>query len=755
MKIFLINPPFYFQGDLEYLTQNLGLGYLAAYLLRRGHTFEALDALAEGADNFQLVNIRGRSAKRYGLSFDEITRRIPSGADMIGITAPFSNHATIIDELSIAIKKIRPNIPIVLGGVYPSTQPERALESSVDFVVVGEGEIPLAALADGVDPHDVPGVWHKKDGEIVNGGRSEMIAEPDSIPFPARHLFPMEKYFSISPRGLRASRSATMITSRGCPYSCSFCSIHPVYARQWRARSPENVLAEIDKLIDEYGIKSIEFEDDNLTLDAGRAKAIFEGLISRRIAWSCPNGVRVDSLDAQMIGLMKRSGCNLIHLAVESGDPEMLKIMNKKLSLDQALKVASTCHELGMGMIGFFIVGHPGETEARFRNTLKFVKKLKSLGMPNCGVHIATPYPGTELLKLCKSKGYLIYEDADNRLMFPGDFNIETTDFNRSDIIARTMRLKIAAGLYPDFMGGIAGFLDWKILPLLSRLGLHPRKFLADLPEGALENFYPPEVSFEGISCRWTAGDSAIEVELPRRARCLSFFADSFKDIPIKVFLDEMPLGELTISKGWAQYFLWLPANLPVGKARFQFQCDPFVPSEIGLANDNRKLGFLLSWHQFEKEKSFEIPFPDLFRKKFVSMTPEWLLDGFYAPQIETERIPYRWSGGCSSITVRVPLSAGSLTLVARSNRSHRIKIFLNDAAIGEIELQDGWMEYCLPLPADTPRGRARLRFESEVISLIERGSLGDMRELGFILSSFKFRLAGGSKIISKPFYPR
>ena len=183
MNVFLINPPYYFWSGLEYLTQNLGLGYIASYLLADGHEVEVLDALAEGKDRLERIMVEDRQANRYGMKFDDIADRIPAGTDLIGITSPFSNHATIIDGLSRVIRERFPDVPMVLGGVYASTQPERALESSVDFVVVGEGESPMRALAAGKDPANIPGLWYRRDGQVVDGGRAEMIPDLDSIPY--------------------------------------------------------------------------------------------------------------------------------------------------------------------------------------------------------------------------------------------------------------------------------------------------------------------------------------------------------------------------------------------------------------------------------------------------------------------------------------------------------------------------------------------------------------------------------------------
>lgn len=462
MKFCLINPPWYFNDSIEFISHNLGLGYITSFLEAKGHRVQFIDALFEGIDNKTPVNFPYQNVYRYGASYEEIVSKIAPDADYIGINGPFTDSATILDELIKEIKNRYPDKPVIAGGIYPSTLPHRALESGADIVIRGEGELALLRLAEGDDPVNINGAVFYRYGKLVDNGKADLIADLDTIPFPSYTRRPVDSYFGWSPRGDRKNRTASIITSRGCPYSCNFCSIHPVYGRKWRARSPENVLQEIELLVEEHGINHLEFEDDNLTLRPERAEAILDGIskINRgrrrrdMVTWSAPNGVRIDTLTEDLMLKIKESSCKALCLAVESGDPDMLKLMNKKLDLGKVEKTVRLLAEHQINTNAFFIIGYPGETEKRFLNSLAFAKKLQKLGLNSISVLVATPYPGTVLFSECKEKGYLRHPDTGNVLHFAqyssynSDFiQIETPDFSADDLMRRYRHFQEAFGL--------------------------------------------------------------------------------------------------------------------------------------------------------------------------------------------------------------------------------------------------------------------------------------------------------------------
>jgi anaerobic magnesium-protoporphyrin IX monomethyl ester cyclase len=436
MKITFINPPWYFEHPRNIiLSQNLGLAYLASFLTQKGHKTKIIDSLADGARDWVRVSRGKLTFYRVGLPFDSIVKRIPADSDYIGITVPFTHTAPVARQLSLAIKTTFPRIPIVIGGVYPSLMKERAAHPSIDYTVIGEGELPLLDLL-------TRGAQGKK---ILS---SDPVADLDSLPFPARDQLPMETYLSgPSPRKENV-RSVSLLTSRGCPFDCSFCSIHCMTGYTWRKRSSGNCLAEIQEVIKRYGPRHVEFEDDNLTLDKERAREIFTGIEKINtdgypLSWSTPNGVRIDTLDRPLLDLMKRSNCRSISLGIESGDPDILKAMKKTIQLEKALEVAAIARELRLRVNAFFIIGFPGETASSFHTTLAFANKLKKTGVDVLYHTIARAYPGTPFHDFCVDKRYVPAGAGNNEEIFLGNLltaenTIQTPDFNLKTLRKRT-----------------------------------------------------------------------------------------------------------------------------------------------------------------------------------------------------------------------------------------------------------------------------------------------------------------------------
>lgn len=597
-NIVLINPPWFFAEKVEFLSQNLAIGYLAGYLEKEGHNVSAIDALVEGENRLVDVQTKWGNVKRAGLLYEEIIERIPKETEIIGITAPFTNHALIVKELSSVLKKALPSAKIILGGVYPSTLPEKALSEGVDYVVKGEGEIPIARIARGEDPAKIRGVWFRdKDGNIMSNGNAEMVHNLDDIPFPARHLLPMEKYYRLSSRGRIGERAATVITSRGCPFNCTFCSVHSIYEWKWRARTPKNIIDELKLLRDKFGIEHIEFEDDNLTLDIRRAEAIFDEMSALGLAWSCSNGVRVDKLDRRLLVKMKESGCRILNLAIEHGDPEMLKIMDKKLNLEKVKEVTSICFELEIPMVGFFVICHPGETKERFERGLKFLKKLKDRGMSAFGIHVAWPLPGTRLFRMCKEKGWLTHSDVDERLIFPGHYYIECPDFNIEEVMRREARARKVLGVdgYNEpkmtiFLHKLAGtFLGYRLLKISP----------VCLGSKFAKGFYPFEITPEGSKFSWSKPQASITIS-PVSGRTKTVFMNihSPADKGVTIKANEVIVYDNPIKEGVNEITFDLAKACPLkGTLKLEFICPPTIPSVAGInPGDDRELGIIIGW---------------------------------------------------------------------------------------------------------------------------------------------------------------
>jgi len=431
MKVLLIRPPY--SADTRALAKladfPLGLAYLCAVLEKKGHRVGALDALIEGFDCEELLD---GNLVRYGLSDAEIRKRISDFApDVAGISCLFSTQADNAHAVCRIVKEINPATVTVMGGAHPSVMPEESLrDQNVDFVIIGEGEYALRDLLKHIeaktDYSALDGLAFRAGGKIAVNPKTTFIKNLDELPRPARHLFPMEKYFDPAKYQVRplAPPAATMITSRGCPANCTFCSIHPVWGHRFRPRSAEDVLDEIGRLVAAYGIREIHFIDDNMTLDKKRMLAICAGIREKfpGLKWLSA-GTALWALDEEMLEAMAASGCYRIYLPVESGDQEVLsRLVKKPLKLDRVPALVRKIKSLGIEAHGFFIVGFPGETPAQVRRTLRYIRKLD---LDHHYLYYATPYPGTEMYETCRQKGYLGQKEGYKGL-FPREIHIET-----------------------------------------------------------------------------------------------------------------------------------------------------------------------------------------------------------------------------------------------------------------------------------------------------------------------------------------
>lgn len=437
MRVLLINPPnTYHYGDDFAVTFPLGLAYLAAVLEQNGHEPIIIDSLAGYGPPTDMTD----GLYRCGMTETELVdATLKLAPDLIGVTCAYTVQYPTTRSLAKAIKHATA-VPIVIGGAHCSALPSETLaEGCFDYVVIGEGELPLLALCAhlerGFSLAGVKGIVFRDSGGNLHKTDKDPMKEVNNLPMPARHLFNLDHYIN-SPYSHNGSTLrmpyATMITSRGCPLSCSFCSVHTIWGRNNRTRSPQQTVDEIEHLVREYGVREIHFEDDMLTMDRKRMIAICREIIERKldITWTTPNGVYVNSLNEELLTIMKAAGCYQLALAVESGSKSVLRLMNKNVRLEYAREVVKIMRRLNMGVYFFFIIGMPGETEEDVLKTIQYAKDL----MPDeAYFSIATPYPGTPLYDLCRVHGY-IPADYDPTLMRTTQPLIETEHLSRDDI---------------------------------------------------------------------------------------------------------------------------------------------------------------------------------------------------------------------------------------------------------------------------------------------------------------------------------
>ncbi len=423
----------------------LDIIYVAA-LLEKQHKVRIIDAPAEGYKNLELIDPR---KYRFGLSNKQIEAEIKQfSPDVVVITAPFLGWWKSVFEVATAAKEVDKNIVTVLIGMDPSVRPVDCLnEPNIDFVVIGEPEQGVLELVNALGNaksdeqiKNVKGIAFMRKKEAIITSPRPLIENLDALPFPARHLLPMGNYFAaVKENPLRGEISkpwVAMITSRGCPQNCIFCSTRIVQGRSWRPRSPQNVLDEIEQLIHTYHIKQIDFEDGNLTYDMKRMETICDMMIERKLdlEWYTPNGVRADRLDQPLLAKMARAGCKKIRIAPESGVQNVVdNILKKNLDLNKVEQAVVAARKVGIGVGCFFILGAIGETKQDMKATIAYARKLKKLGADRFYFSYATPLYGTELYEQAKQGGYLrgcFSEDS----LAAAEPLIETKDFTVKEL---------------------------------------------------------------------------------------------------------------------------------------------------------------------------------------------------------------------------------------------------------------------------------------------------------------------------------
>ena len=379
MRVLLLNPP---SPSPEPILP-LGLACLAAALERSGVAVDVVDAWAEG------------------LGFADLRRRLSGLArpDIIGVSVMSPVYGDGMQTVQTARESF-PGAKIIAGGYHPSSLPTQTLAENpgLDYVARGEADELIVQLAraltsDDPDLGGIPGLVHRgDDGQIVDNGCAIPVKDLDALPLPARHLFPMDRYRTHPPYRLRREY-ATMMTSRGCPYACTYCT-KSVSGRNHRRQSAERILTEIDHLVSVYGIRQVHFYDDNFTIDKKRILALCSALRERRydLVWSCVS--RVNLVNDEVLAEMKSAGCWLISYGVESGNQAILDRVNKGYSLAQVRSAFRATRRAGIRSLGYFMAGFPGETQQTLDETVELSLKLD----PDfVSWSITALYPGSEL----------------------------------------------------------------------------------------------------------------------------------------------------------------------------------------------------------------------------------------------------------------------------------------------------------------------------------------------------------------------
>ncbi len=379
----------------------MGLGYLAGALIAAGYKEVTLfDAEVEEEPVSALLE-----RERF---------------DIVGVSSP----TPLIYEAweAAALAKAQGAITI-LGGPHPTLMPEESMgRPEVDLVVRGEAEETLVEIVGEIERRQgaagdwaaIRGVsWRDGSGQVIHNPVRALRREIGEIPWPAYHLFKIERYTNLQPLtdGLDPhARAYTLVTSRGCPYQCIYCS-KPITGNTWRARSPEDVVAEWRYLVHDMKATEIGITDDVWNLKPERAKEICRLLIAEglnRVPWVTIHGMRADHTDAELFQLMKQSGCKRVGFGVESGNQAVLDSIKKQQTVDDVRRAFREAKAAGLQTMGFFIFGLPADTAETMDDTIRCALELD----PDlANFMIAAPYPGTELWEIAQRDGRLFSMD--------------------------------------------------------------------------------------------------------------------------------------------------------------------------------------------------------------------------------------------------------------------------------------------------------------------------------------------------------
>lgn len=398
MKILLVNPPWETLEQHIYSTVGnvlppLGIAYIAAVLRENNYDVEILDA--------QALNTTWEGFEKI------ISKKNP---DVVGLTSGTPMIFRVFKAAEI-VKGVSPNTKVIIGGPHPSVLAEECLENKhVDFVVRGEGEYTILELIQELEngkPNlsGIDGISFRSNGRIKHNKERVPIINLDELPFPARDLLPMDRYHA-TPGNHRREPATSVMTSRGCPFSCTYCA-NP-FGRMFRSHSPEYIISEMEHLIENYRTKEIIFFDDTFTFNKKRTEKICNLMIKRNwdLTFSCMT--RCDTVDRNLAVKMKKAGCQYIGFGIESVTPKILRNLKKGESVVKINQSIRNSKRVGLFVRGFYIIGSPGETAETIKRNIEHAKKMD---LDLAQFSIITPFPGTELFEWAERNGYLLTKD--------------------------------------------------------------------------------------------------------------------------------------------------------------------------------------------------------------------------------------------------------------------------------------------------------------------------------------------------------
>ena len=416
----------------------IGLAYIAAAIREAGHDVSVVDGPGSAPRSYHMFEDKVRIR---GLTQDQIIENIPSDTQVIGLGCMFTSHWVYARELASKIRERFPKAYLLMGGEHVTGFPEFSLEQApLDSVVMGEGEETIIQLLEHVEKNlpfgDVCGVAYKdSEGVVKVNPRRQRIKEIDSIAQPAWDLFDIKKYNEVNqPHGSSQGKFMPMLATRGCPFSCTFCTSPNMWTTEWIPRDHKLVVNEMQEYIKLYGTTDFQFEDLTAIVRKDWIIDFCDEIIQRKmeITFQLPSGTRSEGIDFEVAEKLKKAGCHEFSFAPESGDPRILKKIKKKVNLPSLYDSARSALKAGINVGCFFIIGFPEDDYRSVLKTYTAIVKCSWIGFTNVNLNAYSPQPNTESFKMLQRMG-VITEFDDKYLMSLftfQDFGAKKTSYN-------------------------------------------------------------------------------------------------------------------------------------------------------------------------------------------------------------------------------------------------------------------------------------------------------------------------------------
>jgi anaerobic magnesium-protoporphyrin IX monomethyl ester cyclase len=416
---------------------SIGLAYIAASVREAGHKVSFIDS--SGSAPRQYHDFKG--IRLRGLTNQEIISKIPKDTQVIGLSCMFTSHWVYVRELVAEIRSHFPDAFIMMGGEHVTGFPEYSMnQAPLDAVVTGEGEETVVEILNRTSKNqsleEVHGVVYRdSDSNIIVNPRRNRISNIDSIPYPAWDLLNIDNYNEVNqPHGTSRGRFMPMLATRGCPFSCTFCTSPKMWTTQWTARDPKKVVDEMELYQQKYNATDFQFEDLTAIVQKSWVRDFCDEIIRREmnITFQLPSGTRSEGIDKEIAEKLKAAGCHEFAFAPESGDPRILKAIKKKVDLDSLFKSAKYAMNAGIKVGCFFIIGFPEDDYKSVFRTYLCIAKCGFRGFTNVNLNVYSPQPNTESFRQLQKEG-VINELTDEYLLSLftfQDFGAKKTSYN-------------------------------------------------------------------------------------------------------------------------------------------------------------------------------------------------------------------------------------------------------------------------------------------------------------------------------------